>query len=175
LLDGPKSEVDSAMLALSDSVCIEAPVEATWAVLARLTDIERWSEAVVAARCEGPLSSGVGAERTCDLKGGLTILERWTAWDEGRSFTYQGLGLPLVAHAENTWTVEAEGARTLLRTEARLSMKGGLIGRQLLEPLVAAQSKRLSRHSLASIKYFVEHGVPAPEPHKVLPLAAANC
>lgn len=117
----------------------------------------------------------MGAERTCDLKGGLTIVERWTAWDDGRSFTYQGIGLPLVAHAENTWTVEAEGEQTLLRTEARVTMKGGLLGRQLLEPLVAAQSKRLSRHSLASIKYFVEHGVPAPAPHKRLPLAAASC
>ncbi len=163
------------MLTLSDSVCIDAPVEATWGVLARLTDIEYWSEAVVASRCEGPLSRGVGAERTCDLKGGITIVERWTAWDDGRSFSYQGVGLPLVAHAENTWTVEAEGGQTLLRTEARVTMKWGLIGRELLEPLVAVQSKRLSRHSLASIKYFVEHGVPAPVPHKLLPLAAASC
>jgi hypothetical protein len=163
------------VLEISDSVCIEASVDATWEVLASIADIEVWSEAVLAARCEGPLSRGVGAERTCELKGNVTIVERWIAWDEGRSFTYEGVGLPAVAHAQNTWTVEAVGARTLLRTEARVMMRGGWLGRRLLEPLVALQSRRLSRRSLASIKYLIEHGTPAPGPHRRLPFAPATC
>jgi hypothetical protein len=60
-----------------------------WARLARLEDIRLWSEAIVDARCEGDRSRGVGAERTCDLRGGITIREHWIAWDEGRSFTYE--------------------------------------------------------------------------------------
>ena len=74
------------VVTLVDSVCIDAPVEAVWQHLAQLEDIALWSSAVVAARCDGPVSRGVGAERTCDLKGGITITERWLAWDEGRSY-----------------------------------------------------------------------------------------
>lgn len=82
------------MVSLVDSVCIDAPVEEVWRRLSQLEDIQLWSSAVVAARCEGPVSRGVGAERTCDLKGGVTITERWLAWDEGRSFTYERLPAP---------------------------------------------------------------------------------
>lgn len=61
------------------SVCIDAPAERVWARLSRLEDIRLWSEAVLDAHCDGALSQGVGAERTCDLGGGITIHERWLA------------------------------------------------------------------------------------------------
>jgi hypothetical protein len=67
-----------------------------WAQLATLEDIQVWSEAVVQARCEGPIAQGVGAERTCELVGNRTIQERWIAWDEGRSFEYEGFGIPMM-------------------------------------------------------------------------------
>ena len=70
------------MIKLSASVCLEAPAEVVWARLARLEDIQLWSDSVLRARCEGALSQGVGAERTCDLVGNITIKERWVAWDE---------------------------------------------------------------------------------------------
>jgi hypothetical protein len=82
------------------SVCIDAPAERVWARLSRLEDIRLWSEAVLDAHCDGALSQGVGAERTCDLRGGITIRERWLAWNEGRSFAYEGVGVPFVARAE---------------------------------------------------------------------------
>ena len=125
------------MIRLSGSVCIDAPSEDVWARLARLEDIRLWSEAVLDARCEGAVSRGVGAERTCDLRGGVRIKERWLAWNEGRSFTYEGVGIPLVARARNEWTVQAEGDRTLLGSRAEVVLKGGRFGR-LLEPIVAA-------------------------------------
>jgi Polyketide cyclase / dehydrase and lipid transport len=74
------------MITLSGSVCIGAPAQDVWAHLARLEDIRLWSGAVLDARCEGALSRGIGAERTCDLRGGVTIKERWLAWNEGHSF-----------------------------------------------------------------------------------------
>lgn len=73
------------MIRLSGSVCIDAPAELVWARLAKLEDIELWSHLIKRATCPGERSRGVGAERTCELAGNITILERWVAWDEGRS------------------------------------------------------------------------------------------
>jgi len=64
------------MLRLSASVCIDAPAAVVWDQLARLEDIQLWAETIRRAACDGPLSRGVGAERTCELKGNLVIQER---------------------------------------------------------------------------------------------------
>jgi hypothetical protein len=156
------------------SACIEAPVEVVWRRLARLEDIRLWSEAVLDARCEGARTQGVGAERTCDLRGGITIRERWLQWDEGRSFTYEGVGIPLVARARNEWSVEPDGDRTLLTTRAEVVVKGGWFGR-LLEPVMAYQANRIGRRTLAAFKYLVEQGKPPEVRHSKLPPVATAC
>jgi hypothetical protein len=85
---------------------------------------------------------GVSApERTHDLRGGITIKERWFAWDEARSFAYEGIGVPLLARARDTWTVIPAGDQTLLTSQAEVVLKGGRMG-QLLEPIVAHQMNR---------------------------------
>jgi hypothetical protein len=45
------------MIKLFASACIEAPAELVWAQLAQLQDIQLWSEAVVHARCDGPIGA----------------------------------------------------------------------------------------------------------------------
>jgi hypothetical protein len=163
------------MFRLSASVCIDAPADAVWARLAALEDFTLWSEPVLRARCDGPRSRGVGAERTCDLAGNVTIRERWVRWDEGRSFAYEGAGLPLVKRARNVWSVQPEGARQArLTSAAAVELNGGVVGR-LLEPLMAAMSRRLAARSLAAFKYLVEHGHPYGGRHSELPRAPATC
>jgi hypothetical protein len=156
------------------SACIDAEATDVWDRLARLEDIRLWSEAVIDARCEGALSRGVGAERTCDLRGGVTIKERWLGWDEGRSFTYEGVGIPLVAHAENEWTLRPVRDQTLLVAEAEVVLRGGLFGR-LLEPIVRRQIKRVALRTLAAFKYLVERGEAPRVKHAVLPRVPAGC
>jgi hypothetical protein len=162
------------MINLAGSVCVEAPASKVWAGLAELEDITFWCEAVVDARCDGPTSRGVGAERTCDLVGGITIRERWLAWEEGRSFTYEGVGIPLVAQATNEWTVHPEGDRTLLTSRAGVVLKGGFLGR-LLEPIVTYQFNRIGPRTLAAFKYLVENGKPPRGKHAKLPKIPVAC
>jgi Polyketide cyclase / dehydrase and lipid transport len=159
---------------LLGSVCIDAPVEVVWARLARLEDIRLWSEAVLDARCEGARSQGVGAERTCHLRGGITIRERWLGWEEGRSFVYEGVGIPLVTRARNEWTVQREGDQTLLVSQAEVVLRGGPLAR-LLEPLVAYQLNRIGSRTLAAFKYLVERGEPPKVKHAKLPRVATAC
>lgn len=101
-------------------------------------------------------------------------MERWVSWHEGRSFAYEGVGIPFVASAKNAWTVQAEGEQTLLLSQAEVVLKGGLAG-LLLEPIVAHQLKRIGPRTLAAFKYLVEHGRPPAIKHAKLPRAAAAC
>lgn len=145
-----------------------------WARLARLEDIKLWSEAVVDAHCDGDVTQGVGAERRCDLKGGITITERWLAWNEGSSFAYEGTGIPLVAGARNEWTVQAVGDQTLLTSRADIVLKGGVAAR-LLEPIAGYQSRRMGRRALAAFKFLVEQGRPPDVRHAKLPRIPTAC
>jgi hypothetical protein len=162
------------LVTLVDTVCIDAPVAAVWRHLAQLEDIQLWSSAVVAARCDGPVRRGIGAERSCDLRGGITITERWLAWDEGRSFAYEGSGIPLVAHARNEWALTAAGTKTLLTTQAEVTLKGDPASR-LLEPLVRFQSRRMGRRALAAFKFLVETGAPPAAGQARLPAPRTCC
>jgi Polyketide cyclase / dehydrase and lipid transport len=163
------------MIKMSGSVCVDAPAAAVWEQLAKLEDIKLWAEPIRRATCAGGPSHGVGAQRRCELAGNIVVEERWTAWDEGRSFRYEGYGIPLVKRASNTWTVSPHGARqTLLTSEAEIELKGGLVGK-LLEPLMGLAMRRMAPNSLAAFKYLVENGRPYEGKHSTLPRAAVSC
>lgn len=162
------------MLKLVTSVCIEVPIEVVWAQLAKLEDVQLWSEHVVRARCIGEITQGVGAERICDLVGNRSIRERWVAWDEGRSFEYEGFGIPLLQSAGNRWSVAAYGDRTVLTSEAKVVFKGGMLGR-VLEPILGPLMRRVAPDTLAAFKYLVEHGQPYRGKASELPKAASIC
>jgi hypothetical protein len=162
------------MIALRNSACIDAPTDQVWDRLARLEDIGLWSEAIVDAWCADSLDHGIGAERTCRLNGGVVIREQWLAWEEGRSFTYEGVGVPLVARARNTWTVQSDGERTLLTSEAEVVLKGEPT-RKAARALIARQIRRMGRRSLAAFEYLVEHGEPPRVRHAKLASAPIAC
>lgn len=156
------------------TICIDAPKERVWKVLADVAAIHLWVASIESAHCEGEQKRGVGTVRICHLKGGNTIKERWTAWEEGHSFTYQAADIALLKSATNQWSVEDINGKTLLTSEATVQLKGGVLGR-LLEPLVAIWSKRLGAESLASLKYWVETGHPFTGKRTDLPALSTTC
>jgi len=170
----PSRAIMGRVVALRSSVCIDAPADLVWDRLARLEDITLWSEAILDARCVEGRERGVGAERTCRLSAGVTVQERWLAWEERRAFTYEGVGIPLVSRARNTWTVQPAGQRRLVTSQAEVILRGGRLGR-LLAPIVSRQLARMAPRTLAAFKYLVEHGEPARVPHAKLAPAPTAC
>ena len=162
------------MIRLKNIACIDAPADKVWSVLADLESVPSWVEAIQSARCNGDKTSGVGASRVCDLSGGMTIRERWTKWDEGKSFEYVAFGMPLIKRATNRWTLEAEGSRTLVSSDAEIELKGGFF-RKLLEPIMRPAMKAMGSRTLAALGYLVEHGEPYPGRHRTLPLLPTTC
>lgn len=156
------------------TICINAPKEEVWQVLSDVAAIHLWVAAIESAHCEGEQKRGVGTVRVCRLKGGNTIKERWIAWEEGHSFTYQAAKIALLKSAMNQWSVEAVDGKTLLTSEATVQLRGGVFSR-LLEPLVYVWSKRLGAESLASLKYLVETGRPFTGKLSDLPAFSTTC
>lgn len=163
------------MIKMRGSVCIDAPAAAVWERLARIEDITLWAEPIRRVSCDSTTSRGVGARRRCELRGNVVVEEQWTAWDEGRSFQYEGSGIPFVKRAVNTWSLAPHSTeQTLLVSDAEVELKGGWLGR-LLEPLMALAMQRMAPNSLAAFKYLVEHGRPYEGRHSTLPRAAVSC
>jgi len=160
------------MLKLIASACIDAPVEHVWAVLSDLTTIQHWVGAIQHAYCPGQ-QRGVGAVRICELSQ-ARIEETIVEWNEGRSFKYRGVGAPMLASATNLWSVEAHGAQTLVTSVAEATIKGTVLG-QALELIAKPMFARLGGQSLASLKYYVEHGEPFPGRARDLAPAPGAC
>jgi hypothetical protein len=160
------------MLKLTGSVCIDAPVANVWAVLSDLGSIHLWVEPITHSYCPAQ-SRGVGARRICELKQ-ATIEETIIAWEEGRSFTYEGVGAPMLKRAQNTWSVEPRGTQTLVTSVAEAELKGGVFGR-MLHPILRPLFGRMGARSLASLRYFVEEGHPYEGPARELALGPVGC
>lgn len=159
---------------LKATICIDAPKERVWQVLADVVGIPLWAKSIEFAHCEGKQTQGVGTVRVCHLKGGVTLKETWTAWEEGQSFTYRAVNVALMKSATNQWSVADTDGKTLITSEATIELKGGLFGR-LLEPLVRIWSRQLGKESLAALKYLVETGQPFAGKSADLPIVSATC
>jgi len=99
---------------------IDAPIAVVWRKLSNLTDIQNWSETINEAHYHTDVERGVGAGRTCDVKGFGTIVENVLEWNENESFKLSMEGLPaLVKDARGGWRLESLGAN---RTRATMTI-----------------------------------------------------
>ncbi len=162
------------MFRMSASACIDAPAGVVWAHLARLDQLHLWTDMVHRSYISSPCTTGVDAERTCELAGGRRLHERVVAWDEGRSFTYVSSDAPMMKFARNTWSVTAMGDRAMVTSDAEVEFRGGWLGRALgwlFLPLM----QRLLPNPMVKLKFWVEHGRPYDGKASSLPVPAAIC
>ena len=162
------------MFRMIKSACIEAPASVVWAHLARLDQIHLWTDVIHHSYMTSEAACGVGAERVCELGGERAVRERIVAWDEGRSFSYESTDAPLMKWARNTWSVRAEGGRTLVTTEAEMEFNGGWLGRlagHLLVPLLGV----VLPNPIVKLKFWVETGRPFTGKASALPRPVATC
>lgn len=158
---------------LNNSVCIQASTDVVWIALSDIESVNLWAEPALEASCSGDIKRGVGAERTCKLRGNLTITEKWIHWDEGKSFTYIGYGMPLIKLAKNRWSIKNDNGKTLLTSDAEIEFKGGVLGK-LLELVAGPSIRRMGPRALAAFKYWVENGRPFEGKHSSLPIASSS-
>jgi len=156
------------------SACIEASTDQVWNVLSDISNVNLWVDPIISATCESDIKRGVGAIRVCELKGNMTIKEKWVKWDEGNSFTYQADETSFFKSATNKWTLKLDKGKTLITTESDVVLKGGVFGK-ILEPPMYLVSKKMGADSLAALKYLVETGKPFNKKFSKLPRVAISC
>lgn len=159
---------------MSVSACVDAPAAVVWAHLSRLDQIHLWTDLIHDVHMRGTCTTGVGAERVCELGHGRRNHEQVTAWDEGHSFTYESTDAPLMRRARNTWSVTPMGEQALVRSDAEMEFKGGWVGR-LLGWLLLPLLVRFLPNPLVKFKYWVENGVPYVGKASALPVPAPLC
>ncbi len=99
-----------------------------------------WTDTVTDSRYHTEATSGIGAGRTCQVKGFGTLVENVLEWEEGRRFRLSLEGLPFfIKSASGGWQLEEIGANrtratTFIDMETRVWPIGALMERLALGP-----------------------------------------
>ena len=89
---------------------IDAPVEFVWSKISNLADIQNWTVTVNKSHYHTNVQRGLGAGRTCEVKGFGTLVENVLEWKENESFRLSLEGLPaFVKEASGGWQLESLG------------------------------------------------------------------
>lgn len=162
------------MIYLENRICIVASIDRVWNALADLENVNLWVPEILEAKCPVGKEKGRYAERSCRLKGNITIEEKWLSWEELNSFSYIATGMPIIKSAVNRWELKEENSGTLVISKAEIELCGGIVG-NILSSLMAPYLRRIGPRTLALLKYWVEQGVPYRGKVSELPLGPITC
>ena len=96
------------------------------------------------------------------------------AWDEGTSFQYEAVGMPLMKRASNRWSLSSENGKTLVKSEAEIEFKGGVFSKPL-EIIMKPLFQSMGRRTFSGLAYLVENGEPYKGNYRDLPLVPVVC
>lgn len=144
------------MTVLTHEVLIAAPRQLVWDTLSTLDLLATYDPGTKTSALFGEQSSGVGAERRCEVSGGWFV-ERVTAWEPGKTlaFALVSCSFPVTALRHDYALSESEGS-TLVTQVMTYQLKYGPVGRAMDAVILRRQWDRGIRAFLAGLKGHVE-------------------
>lgn len=138
---------------------IEAPANAVWAVLSDFHGVADWAPLVTRVLDTGPTPNGVGAARSCTLRGLGCVDEVVVLWEEGERLGYRVTPLGPIGVSTSLWTLApVDASATLVTLRLDYDLRFAWFGR-LLHTLVARRLlERSLPGALALLKRRVETG-----------------
>ena len=130
------------MNVLNHRMDARCPPQSLWRHLSDIEAVAKYNPLIKAARARGTRSTGIGAERECDLEPTGKVVERVITWEEGRA-----VGLELI---ESDWPVrtmrwvtriEPLGSGSVLSQRLEYEAKFGPLG-WLLDAVVLRRNIR---------------------------------
>ncbi|MBL4838277.1 MAG: SRPBCC family protein [Kordiimonadaceae bacterium] len=135
---------------------ISEPIETVWDQISDLTGIQDWTKTVNSAHFHTDKQRGIGAGRTCDVKGFGKLVENVLEWSEGESYRLSLEGLPsFVKEASGGWRLEKAGdnrtiATTFIDMETRYWPFGVIMEKVALGPqfnkVISGVQKEFKNH-----------------------------
>ncbi len=144
---------------IAASIEIAANASQVWAVVADFSAVDTWANQVTRSYQIGDKSSGVGAQRHCDIQGFGGIDERVTDWIEGSSLSYEVTPLGPLGVSHNRWTIEPlDSGYCKVTTELGYDIRFGLLGRIMHSIFMRRKLEQAFPKSLQALKHRVETG-----------------
>jgi hypothetical protein len=152
------------MATFSETIFVNAPRSAVWAVLADIGRIHEWNPGVVASRKTTVGEDGPGAGRRCELGGKNYLDEEVVEWAPERALTMRitATNLPFKA-ADIRFTIEGHGRQTRVTVSPTYALKFGWLGRLLDTLAVRARYRRGMADLLQGLRTYVENQHCAPD------------
>ena len=144
---------------ISRSIDINAPVNDVWQKLAKLDDVQNFVDSVTKSYYNSEQKEGVGAARTCEVKGFGTLVEEIVEWKDGESLTYTVAGMPpMVKHAQSNWHLERKSHfQTTVTVTSSMETRYGVFGAFMERFVMKPRITRLLEDALSQFKSYVEH------------------
>lgn len=143
------------MTTVSRDIEVHAPVAVVWAALADLEAVSQWNPNVVAASC-GPVTTGLGATRTCQLDQSGHVDEIVSVWEPERALRFEIGRHGAIRSAEMGLELApiADGTRVVAIADYHLAY--GPLGPVIDQITVRRQMAGMLERSLAGLKLHVE-------------------
>ncbi len=145
------------MATFSESIRINAPAEAVWAVLADIGSISVWNPGVQASHTLEGGPEGLGAQRRCDLGGKNYLIEDVIEWQPGQALTMRitDTNLPFKS-ADIRFTLEQAADETEVVVSPDYELKFGAVGKVLNGLFVGRVYRSGMQDLLTGLKKHVE-------------------
>jgi len=146
------------MLQITKTIDIDAPVNDVWQKLAKLDDVQNFVDSVTKSYYSSEQKEGVGAERTCEVKGFGTLVEEIVEWKDGETLTYTVEGMPpMVKHAQSNWRLERKShIQTTVTVTSSMETRYGLFGAFMEKFAMKPRITRILEDALSQFKNYVE-------------------
>jgi hypothetical protein len=137
---------------------INAPPGKIWQVLAEIDRVHEWNPSVTASRYLASTSSGLGAQRHCDIEGGY-LRERVVEWEVERKLGFEifATNAP-IRSARATFHLAPHPRGTQVSFEMQYGVKFGPLGALMDRMVMSRQFAKLVPDVLRALKEKIEAG-----------------
>jgi ligand-binding SRPBCC domain-containing protein len=153
------------MTTLTNQITIAAPRQAVWQALTHLDLLDQYDPAVRSSQLVGEQTSGLGAQRRCDLRPTGWLIERVAVWrpEESLAFELVTCSLP-VSRLRHDYTVTQVAVETVVTQVMTYELKYGVAGKALDIAVLRRQWDRGIKGFLHGLQQHVEAQHTAPRP-----------
>jgi len=157
------------MTTLTNQVTIAAPRRAVWQALTHLDLLDQYDPGVRSSQLVGEQSSGLGAQRRCDLRPTGWFIERVAVWrpEEALAFELVTCSVPVSSLRHDytlTQAADHADARTVVTQVMTYELKYGVAGKALDVAVLRRQWDRGIKGFLHGLQQHVEAQHTAPRP-----------